>query len=261
MARADLPTLEYYYGMLNTTQSDPSQHLTPWLMRHWLLLLAVPWTLYVSVPWLAPVAMQLGARQAADAIYTVYSTQCHQLPERSYFLFGPKTMYSLDEIQAAFLPTNDPLVLRQFNGNETMGWKVAWSDRMVSLYGGVWLAMVLFALVGRRLPRLPVWAFALMLLPMLLDGGSHFLSDVLSGGVGAGFRDSNAWLAALSGQTLPAWFVAGDALGSFNWSLRLLTGLLMAVAVVWFVFPLLDDSAAAARYDLERAQRRAGQSA
>lgn len=41
-----------------------------------------------------------------------------------------------------------------------------------------------------------------------------FFSDLA--GIGQGFRDSNAWLAALSQQSLPAAFYAGDAWGSFN---------------------------------------------
>jgi uncharacterized membrane protein len=223
-----------------------------WLARHWLLVAGVFWGLYVALPWLAPVAMRAGATGAGEAIYAFYSTQCHQLPERSYFLFGPKAMYSLAEIQAAYLPTNDPLVLRKFVGNSAMGWKVAWSDRMVSLYTSIWLGMALYALLRRRLPGLPVWAFVLLLVPMALDGGTHTLSDVLGHGVGLGFRDGNAWLAALTGNALPTAFYAGDALGSFNWQMRLVTGVLMGFALVWLVFPFIDLSALDARRDIER---------
>jgi uncharacterized membrane protein len=223
-----------------------------WLTRHWLLVASVLWGLYVALPWLAPVAMQAGATGTGQAIYAFYSTQCHQLPERSYFLFGPKAMYSLAEVQAAYLPTNDPLVLRQFVGNDALGWKVAWSDRMVSLYTSVWLGMALYALLRRRLPSLPVWAFVLLLVPMALDGGTHMVSDMLGHGVGLGFRDGNAWLVALTGNALPAAFYAGDALGSFNWLMRLLTGVLMGLALIWLVFPFIDLSAHDARRDLER---------
>jgi hypothetical protein len=40
-------------------------------------------------------------------------------------------MYSLTEIQDIWQYTNDPLVLRQFVGEASVGWKVTWSDRMV----------------------------------------------------------------------------------------------------------------------------------
>ena len=67
-------------------------------------------------------------------------------------------------------------------------------------------------------------------------------------GLGQGFRDSNAWLAVLTGNALPATFYAGDALGSFNCWMRLISGALFALGVVWMAFPYLDramtDSAA-----------------
>jgi uncharacterized membrane protein len=210
------------------------------LLQNWLGVVIVAWGFYNALPWLTPALMHAGYVGAGQALYSSYSLVCHQLPERSYFLFGPKVMYSLPEIQAAYQPTNDPLILRQFTGNDQMGWKVAWSDRMISLYTGMWLAMVVYALARRRARPLPVWLFVLLLVPMALDGGSHMVSDVLGGGVGQGFRDTNLWLAALTGYALPAWFYAGDALGSFNWWMRLVTGLLMAFAVVFLTFPFLD---------------------
>lgn len=229
-----------------------------WLSRHWLLVLTVLWGLYVGLPWLAPIFMQLGWTGAGQAIYTFYSYQCHQLPERSYFLFGSKTTYSLQEIQAAWQDTNNPLILRKFVGNEVMGWKVAWSDRMVSLYTSIPAGMVLMALLRKRLPPLPIWAFVLLLAPMAVDGGTHAVSDLLGRGVGLGFRDSNAWLAALTGGAFPPAFYAGDAIGSFNWLMRLVTGILMGLAVVWLLFPLLEDWADDARQQIEEKFARAG---
>ena len=67
------------------------------------------------------------------------------------------------------------------------------------------------------------------------------ISD-FTGGIGLGFRDNNAWLAALTNQALPATFYAGDALGSFNSWMRLITGLLFGLAVVWFLYPRLHES-------------------
>ncbi len=58
-------------------------------------------------------------------------------------------------------------------------------------------------------------------------------------GIGQGFRDNNLWLASLTNYSLPSAFYAGDALGSFNSWMRLLTGLLAGVAIGWFVFPYM----------------------
>lgn len=73
---------------------------------------------------------------------------------------------------------------------------------------------------------------------MALDGGTHFLSDLT--GIGQGFRDSNAWLAALTGNGLPLAFYAGDVVGSFNSWLRLLTGILFGLGIVWFELPWIE---------------------
>jgi uncharacterized membrane protein len=69
--------------------------------------------------------MAIGWSGAGKAIYFIYSFICHQLPERSYFLFGPKITYSLPEIRTVWQNTTNPLILRQFIGNPEMGWKMA----------------------------------------------------------------------------------------------------------------------------------------
>lgn len=192
------------------------------------------------LPFLAPVFMHFGWTAGGKAIYSVYSFLCHQLPERSFFLFGPHAMVSLAHIQSAGLPTDDPAVLRQFIGNAGLGWKVAWSDRMVSMYASVWLFGLLWPPLRRRVKALPWWGLALFLLPMALDGTTHLLSDL--SGIGQGFRYANPWLAALTGRLFPAWFYAGDALGSFNSYMRLLTGVLFGIGVVWFGMPRVDEA-------------------
>jgi hypothetical protein len=77
---------------------------------------------------------------------------------------------------------------------------------------------------------------------MAIDGGTHFISDLA--GMGQGFRSDNAWLAQLTGFVLPGSFYAGDALGSFNSWMRLLTGLLFGLGVIWFAFPYVEDGLA-----------------
>ena len=230
-----------------------------WFSKHWLLVITALLGLYVGLPWLAPVFMRMGWTGAGNVIYAIYSTQCHQLPERSYFLFGPKIMYSLEEIQAAWQKTNNPLILRQFVGNEAMGWKVAWSDRMVSMYTSIVAGGFIFWPLRRKIKPLRLWAFILLVIPMGLDGGTHLLSDVLSRGVvGVGFRENNAWLAALTNNAFPAMFYAGDALGSFNWWMRLITGLLLGIGVVWLVYPMMEEWMADTAREIEAKFRKAG---
>ncbi len=60
----------------------------------------------------------------------------------------------------------------------------------------------------------------LMTVPIILDDTTHWLSDLA--GIGGGFRYTNAWLSASTGNGLPRSFCSGNALGSFNlWMERL----------------------------------------
>lgn len=211
-----------------------------WLASHWFAVFLIGYGSWVWLPWLAPVLMQAGQAGPGRALYFIYSLFCHQLPERSFLLFGSKTMYSLTEIQAAWQNTNNPFLLRSFIGTEAMGWKVAWSDRMVSFYTSVWVFAIIWLALRRKLKALPWWGFALFLLPLVLDGATHALSDLA--GIGQGFRDTNQWLAGLTSGDLPASFYAGDALGSFNSWMRLVTGVFAGLGIVWFAFPFLEDS-------------------
>jgi uncharacterized membrane protein len=227
-----------------------------WLSEHWLLAFTVVWGLYVGLPWLAPVFMALGWAGPGRLIYAIYSTQCHQLPERSYFLFGQQPMYSLDQIGAVWGDTENTLRLRQFIGNGAMGWKVAWSDRMVSMYTSILFFGWLWWPLRRRIRSLPLWGFLALIAPMGLDGLTHTISDLA--GIGHGFRDSNAWLAALTGNIFPAAFYAGDALGSFNSWMRILTGVLFALGTVWIAFPQVALAMDDARRSIEAKFARAG---
>ncbi len=224
--------------------------------HHWFAWFILISGLWVGIPWLAPIFMQVGWTGAAEAIYFVYSFQCHQLPERSFFLFGPNPMYPLQSIQAAWKDTLNPLILRQFIGNAQMGWKVAWSDRMVSAYSSIPLAALLWWPLRHRTRPLPIWGFFLFILPMAVDGISHFFSDL--SGIGQGFRYTNAWLAELTHHSLPSWFYVGDALGSFNSSMRLVTGVLFGLGLVWFAFPYLRASFDLTTRQVEAKFERAG---
>ena len=217
------------------SRSRTSQSIGEWLSSHWLQIFLVLYGMWVFTPFLAPIFMYIGWTGAGKAIYFIYSFFCHQLPERSFFLFGEKSMYSLYEIQAVWQDTINPLILRKFVGNENMGWKIAWSDRMISFYTSVWVFAVLWWPLRRKIKPLAWWRFVLLLLPLIMDGGTHTLSDFA--GIGQGFRDTNQWLVILTNNSFPATFYAGDALGSFNSIMRFISGLLAGLSIVWLAFP------------------------
>jgi len=186
--------------------------------------------------------MAIGWSGPGKAIYFIYSLLCHQLPQRSYFMFGQHLTYPMAQIQqaAGVSNPNDFFALRQFIGNAQMGWKVAWSDRMISMYTSILFFTLIWYPLRRRLPRLPWWGLMLLILPMALDGGTHFISDLQ--GMGAGFRDSNLWLATLTQHIFPPSFYGGDAWASFNSIMRLTTGVLFGLGMVWYGIPYLEET-------------------
>ena len=236
-----------------------------WFLDHWVLVFALFFGLINVLPFLAPVLMRLNWTAPASLIYTLYSPLCHQMTQRSFFLFGQEPMYNLAELPLSLTgnTTTDMTALRSFLGNPNFGWKVAWSDRMVYMYGAIWLAGMVFGRLRRHrtIKPLSLVGFAVLLLPMLLDGGTHLLSD-MAGGLTGSFRYENQWLANLTGQTLPTWFYVGDAFGSFNSWMRLLSGLTFGVGSVWLAYPYLDgamvDTARVLRGKLWRAQAISG---
>jgi uncharacterized membrane protein len=198
-----------------------------WIYRfskNWLVVFSLVFGIYVGLPFLGPVLMHLGFATGGKAIYFIYSFLCHQLPQRSLFFFGSKMMYSLPEVQAAWQDTLNLLVLRQFIGNAEMGWKMAWSDRMVSMYTSILIFSWIWFPIRKRIKPLPWWGLVIFLIPMGVDGFTHMISDLF--GIGQGFRDSNSWLVVLTKHAYSATFYAGDALGSFNSWMRWISGIL-----------------------------------
>ncbi len=211
------------------------------LLRHWLALFLTPLLIFVTLPFFAPVAMHWGWEELGHMLYLIYSPFCHQLPQRSFFFFGEKLTYTLAEIQQVY-PHDDAWRLRHFIGAPTLGYKVAWSDRMVSFYFMTPVFGLVYPLLqrmGHKLKPIPFWLMLLTLLPITVDGLSHVFNDILYGISAGGFRDTNAWLAQLTNNAFPG-FYAGDHLGTFNWWMRLLTGVLAAWGLAFHYMPWLD---------------------
>jgi len=178
------------------------------VVRHWLAILNILFLVYVGLPVLAPVLMEAGATGPAKVIYTIYYPACHQLPERSFFLFGDAPIYSRSDLPANGIADSDNvLVRRKYIGDAAHGYKVAICQRDVAIYGAMFLMGLLFALMRGHLPRLPGKGLLLFVLPMLLDGTTQLV----------GLRSS-------------------------TWLLRLITGGIFGVGLVWYVYPIIDES-------------------
>lgn len=194
--------------------------------RHWLAVLNTLVFLYVALPFVAPVLLYAGARTPAAWIYRIYSPVCHQLAFRSWFLFGEQAAYpralaatSLESFgEATGLPEDDLLVARNYVGEEGIGYKVALCERDIAIYGGIFLAGIVFAFVRHRLRPLPIMIWlGLGVLPMAIDGGTQLLSALPGIPPGWGVRESTPLL-------------------------RTVTGLMFGVLNVWLAYPHLEQS-------------------
>ncbi|MDQ4076397.1 MAG: DUF2085 domain-containing protein [Chloroflexota bacterium] len=227
------------------------QKFARFFSRHWLFFVNGFWALLLFGALLAPTFMALGWDGVGRVTYTIYSFTCHQLPERSFFLFGEQealTTYGLDEVVAAGADPSTLLTLRQYVGSPEMGWKLGFSDRMVSMYGGAFIGGLLYWLFSRRRPMAPIpgWLVFLMVLPMAVDGTTHLISEITS----LGFRDTNTWAVGLFGEQ-PAEFYTGTTFGTLNSHLRLITGLLFGIGMMLFAYPLMG-------YSIEELRQTAG---
>lgn len=206
----------------------------PWIARHWLAIFNGFVGLFVLGALVAPALMKAGYTGPASALYTLYGFTCHQLPQRSYFLFGRRLMYPIETILEAWPQATDFFEQRAIVGDPVFGYKVAIANRCTAIYSSILLVGLLFGLTRRKIRPLSMrGAFALSL-PMILDGGSHLVSEV----TGLGFRDTNLWLQTLTQNTFALDFYVGDMFGSFNWLMRTVTGALFGIALVWMVYPV-----------------------
>jgi uncharacterized membrane protein len=106
--------------------------------RHWVLAVNVIGGLYAGLPLLGPWLMSKGWTIPANAIYFAYGLTCHQMPERSFFLFGHKMCYC---------------------------------QRCCAIYSAIFLFGLLYPLVSRVVRRPLRWRWMFLLwMPMALDG-------------------------------------------------------------------------------------------
>jgi len=190
--------------------SMAADRMVLWISRHWLALFNVALALYLVVPFMAPVLMRAGLAGPARVVYFLYTPLCHQLPDRSYFLFGEQPVYALEELeQAGVLQGSGILERRRYIGDQQLGWKVALCERDVAIYGAMLAGGLLFGLLRRRggVPKLSFRVYLLFLVPVALDGLTQLV----------GLRTS-------------------------NWLLRSITGAIFGLATVWLAYPYIDEA-------------------
>lgn len=160
------------------------------MAAHWLLLANIALGIQALLPVAAPVLMASGQPRLGQLLYTVYSPLCHQLPERSFFLFGPQVSYTLRELEH-LLGSDVPL---RYIGDPTIGYKMTVCQRDLATYAAMWLASLVFVPLRQRVRPLPLKAFALLCLPVAVDGLGQLF----------GLWDSTPWRRVLSGALFGA---------------------------------------------------------
>ena len=100
-------------------------------------------------------------------------------------------------------------------GDETLGYKVAFCQRDIAIYGAMLLGGLVYAFLRRRgLRAMPVWLFILGgVVPMALDGGTQFISLMIPG------------------------FPVRESV----WQLRVITGALFGFSIAWLAYPYIQD--------------------
>jgi uncharacterized membrane protein len=106
--------------------------------RHWLFAANLALIIFSMLPVLAPILAAFGFDSAANAIFVAYSLTCHQMPSRSFFLFGHQ---------------------------------MAYCERNTAIYFSMALAGLAYArLRDRGLQPLAWYWYGLLIAPMAIDG-------------------------------------------------------------------------------------------
>ena len=211
---------------------NSADRLSYWISKHYLVIFNLFLLLYVGIPFLAPVFKKVGWNGPAEVIYKIYRPLCHQWAFRSFFLFGEQAYYPHTEANIPGILTfeqvsgisdlNDPsrIQARQFEGTPALGYKIAFCERDVAIWGAMALFGLVFAVSGRRLPKMHwiVWIL-IGLVPVGLDGFSQLFSQIPIAFIQTylPYRESTPFL-------------------------RTLTGFLFGFSTAWFMFPLIEET-------------------
>ncbi len=159
---------------LNRLMNNTGRFVSNLLMNHWATLLTSILGILVfaalSVPFLSYFGLDSLSKQLFFSLHMV----CAQVPSHSFYIFGHQ---------------------------------LGMCARNLSIYASMFIGSLAFVLSKKRLPGIPWWLWALMILPLALDGTTQMF----------GWRES-------------------------TWELRVLTGTLFGLGNVWFALPLIQKT-------------------
>lgn len=218
---------DYLKKLDQNAEITKADRVSYWLTNHYTFLINLILVIFLGLPFLAPVLEKYHADLPAKVIYKIYSPLCHQLAYRSWFLFGEQSVYprklaglsgELSFEQVTGLNSQDVLSAKNFIGNDTLGYKVAFCERDVAIYGGLLLFGLIFAATRRRLRSIPWYIWIVVgMVPMGIDGVSQLPSLI---------NLNIYWLPIRESTPL----------------LRTITGLLFGITTAWFGYPMIEET-------------------
>lgn len=212
---------------LNNTVTA-SDRFTVWISKTYIYFICAIIIIYSGLPFMAPVFMKNRMELPANIIYSVYSTVCHQLAYRSFFLFGEQYYYPR---QLANIPAQitfetatgiDPTNIqdsKNFIGNDKLGYKVAFCERDTAIYASILLFGIIFIISKRKIKGIPWYVWIIIgMIPMGLDGGIQLFSYIK--------------------MVLPIWVPLYES----SPLMRVITGGLFGFSMAWYIFPIIEES-------------------
>ncbi|MFH1546986.1 MAG: DUF2085 domain-containing protein [bacterium] len=131
--------------------------------------------IYFLLPIISPILFKMGLPRFGWYIQTFYKFLCHQRPERSFFLFGPKFSYSLSELRDQGY--NGLFLGYPFIGNKEIGYKMAFCSRDFFMYLAT-VTSAFFVCFSKKRIRISWWLLAILLIPMTIDGTVQLISEL-----------------------------------------------------------------------------------
>lgn len=196
-----------------------------WFRQHYIIIILILLSIFLFLPILAPILIKIGFFSPAKLIYWVYSFFCHQLPFRSFFLFGHQPFYPLESagikgylsFETVFNPVaNDFDSFRNIIGTSFSGYKIAICQRDLAMYLFLLIFGIIFSISKMQIKKIPLWIwFIFGVLPLGIDGIIQL-----------GSNSSLSFLAGIRWESTPY--------------LRTITGALFGFFTGWYIFPTIE---------------------
>ena len=159
---------------LDRVMNNTGRVVGNFLIQYWAIMITSALGILVFAALSVPFLSYFGLDGISKQIFYTLHLVCAQIPSHSFYIFGHQ---------------------------------LGMCERNFSIYASMFIGSLIFVLSKKRIPGIPWWIWALMILPIAIDGTTQMF----------GLRES-------------------------TWELRVLTGTLFGLANVWFALPLIQKT-------------------